>query len=93
MESRIAGSSLGGDVQETGRVLTIGDGKSFISFSFYTCLIISFRYRACIWFEECSGYVPNFTDVITILSGINCLVIIHHIAGKYNVCILSFHLF
>ncbi|KAG8836100.1 Alpha subunit of the F1 sector of mitochondrial F1F0 ATP synthase [Serendipita sp. 399] len=26
LESRIAGSSLGGDVQETGRVLTIGDG-------------------------------------------------------------------
>ncbi|KAG8827286.1 Alpha subunit of the F1 sector of mitochondrial F1F0 ATP synthase [Serendipita sp. 401] len=26
LELRIAGSSLGGDVQETGRVLTIGDG-------------------------------------------------------------------
>ncbi|KAF9511231.1 hypothetical protein BS47DRAFT_1319088 [Hydnum rufescens UP504] len=26
LESRIAGTSLGGDVQETGRVLTIGDG-------------------------------------------------------------------
>ena len=26
LESRISGSSLGGDVQETGRVLTIGDG-------------------------------------------------------------------
>ena len=26
LESRISGMSLGGDVQETGRVLTIGDG-------------------------------------------------------------------
>lgn len=33
LESRISGSSLGGDVQETGRVLTIGDGMLPVIFS------------------------------------------------------------
>lgn len=33
LESRISGSSLGGDVQETGRVLTIGDGMLPVFFS------------------------------------------------------------
>ncbi len=33
LESRISGSSLGGDVQETGRVLTIGDGTFKSRFS------------------------------------------------------------
>ena len=37
LESRIAGSSMGSDVQETGRVLTIGDGMSFILNSPKSC--------------------------------------------------------